>query len=59
MLDTHYKHTDSNGNTFIGIYVAGPVTLDLKTGKQGDKICLHNQKNNTYKWVLIKECKKV
>ena len=59
MLNARYKHTDSNGVSFVGVYVGGPVTLDLTTGKQGDKICLYNERTGSYKWVLLKECKKV
>lgn len=54
-----YKHTDkTTGKVFIGDYCGGPVTIDLKTGKQGTKICLKS-KSSRYKWVELSECEKI
>lgn len=56
MTFSTYKFTDKRtGSVFIGEYVGGPVTINLKTGEQGTEICLKS-KDGRYKWVEESQC---
>lgn len=56
MTFSTYKFTDkSTGSVFVGEYVGGPVTVNLKTGEQGTEICLKS-KDGRYKWVERSQC---